>query len=230
MWRLCEQLQLKKSDHVLEIGSGWGAMAVYMAKHYGCRVTTTTISDAQYDYAKAAVKAAGLEDKVTLLKQDYRCLIGQFDKLVSIEMIEAVGKAYLPVFIEQCNALVKPGGLMAIQMITIADQRLDYYARNVDFIQKYVFPGGFLPSVTALLAQMTRYSRMVVRDIEDIGLDYATTLQHWRMRFESRLDDVRALGYDESFIRMWRYYLCYCEGGFLSRGISTVQMTFEKQK
>ncbi|CAM3790957.1 Cyclopropane-fatty-acyl-phospholipid synthase [Vibrio aerogenes CECT 7868] len=230
MGRLCEQLQLKASDHVLEIGTGWGAMAVYMAKHYGCRVTTTTISDAQYDYAKSAVKAAGVEEQVTLLKQDYRCLEGQFDKLVSIEMIEAVGKAYLPVFIQQCHSLIKPGGLMALQMITIADQRLDYYARNVDFIQKYVFPGGFLPSVTALLTQMTRHSRMVVRDIKDIGLDYATTLNHWRERFESRLEEVRALGYDESFIRMWRYYLCYCEGGFLSRGISTVQMTFEKQQ
>ncbi len=150
MDRLCQQLQLTANDHVIEIGTGWGAMAIYMAQHYGCKVTTTTISEEQFAYAEAEITRLGLEAQITLLKQDYRLLEGQFDKLVSIEMIEAVGKAYLASYIEKCQSLLKPGGLMAIQAITIADQRYDYYSNNVDFIQKYIFPGGFLPSITVL--------------------------------------------------------------------------------
>lgn len=228
MERLCQQLQLQASDHVLEIGTGWGAMAIYMAQTYGCKVTTTTISEEQFAYTQALVESLGLTDQITLLKQDYRQLTGQFDKLVSIEMIEAVGKAYLKSYIQQCNQLLKPQGLLAIQAITITDQRYDYYSNNVDFIQKYIFPGGFLPSITALTQMATRFSNLVVRNVFDIGLDYAHTLADWRLRFEAALPEVQRLGYDERFIRMWRYYLCYCEGGFQARTISTIHMTFQK--
>ncbi|CAH0526485.1 SAM-dependent methyltransferase [Vibrio hippocampi] len=228
MDRLCQQLKLTPSDHVMEIGTGWGGMAIYMAKQYGCRVTTTTISDEQYDYAKAEVEKQGLSQQITLLKQDYRKLEGQFDKLVSIEMIEAVGKSYLVSYLKKCQSLLKPKGLMAIQAITIADQRYDYYSNSVDFIQKYIFPGGFLPSITALTGNCTRHTDLIVRDLYDIGPDYALTLQHWRKRFESALEQVKSLGYDERFIRMWRYYFCYCEGGFKAKSISTVHMTLQR--
>ncbi|ENF8747480.1 class I SAM-dependent methyltransferase [Vibrio fluvialis] len=228
MDRLCQQLQLTANDHVIEIGTGWGAMAIYMAQHYGCKVTTTTISEEQFAYADAEIARLGLEEQITLLKQDYRLLEGQFDKLVSIEMIEAVGKAYLQSYIEKCQSLLKPGGLMAIQAITIADQRYDYYSNNVDFIQKYIFPGGFLPSITVLTQMATRHTDFIVRDVFDIGMDYAKTLADWRLRFEAALNTVQALGYDERFVRMWRYYLCYCEGGFNARTISTIHMTLQR--
>ncbi|EPN4931941.1 class I SAM-dependent methyltransferase [Vibrio fluvialis] len=228
MDRLCQQLQLTANDHVIEIGTGWGAMAIYMAQHYGCKVTTTTISEEQFAYAEAEITRLGLEAQITLLKQDYRLLEGQFDKLVSIEMIEAVGKAYLPSYIEKCQSLLKPGGLMAIQAITIADQRYDYYSNNVDFIQKYIFPGGYLPSITVLTQMATRHTDFIVRDVFDIGMDYAKTLADWRLRFEAALNTVQALGYDERFVRMWRFYLCYCEGGFNARTISTIHMTLQR--
>ncbi|HHP0463079.1 TPA: class I SAM-dependent methyltransferase [Vibrio harveyi] len=228
MERLCQQLELKSSDHVIEIGTGWGAMAIYMAEQYGCRVTTTTISEEQYAYAEQKINECGLTDKITLLKEDYRNLMGSYDKLVSIEMIEAVGKQFLPSYIKKCESLLKPGGLMAIQAITIADQRYDYYSNNVDFIQKYIFPGGFLPSVTSLTQATTKHSDLVTRDLFDIGLDYAKTLNEWHHRFNQSEHDVRAFGYDDRFVRMWRYYLSYCEGGFLARTISAVHMTFQR--
>lgn len=228
MERLCQQLELKPSDHVIEIGTGWGAMAIYMAEQYGCRVTTTTISEEQYAYAEQKINERGLTDKITLLKEDYRNLTGSYDKLVSIEMIEAVGKQFLPSYIKKCESLLKPSGLMAIQAITIADQRYDYYSNNVDFIQKYIFPGGFLPSVTSLTQATTKHSDLVTRDLFDIGLDYAKTLNEWHHRFNQSEHDVRAFGYDDRFVRMWRYYLSYCEGGFLARTISAVHMTFQR--
>ncbi|WP_434068882.1 class I SAM-dependent methyltransferase [Vibrio campbellii] len=228
MDRLCQQLELKASDHVIEIGTGWGAMAIYMAEQYGCQVTTTTISEEQHAYAEQKIKERGLEDKVTLLKEDYRNLTGTYDKLVSIEMIEAVGKQFLPSYIKKCESLLKSGGLMAIQAITIADQRYDYYSNNVDFIQKYIFPGGFLPSVTSLTQATTKYSDLVTRDLFDIGLDYAKTLNEWHHRFNQAESEVRSFGYDDRFVRMWRYYLSYCEGGFLARTISAVHMTFQR--
>ncbi|PQJ45771.1 SAM-dependent methyltransferase [Vibrio campbellii] len=228
MDRLCQQLELKASDHVIEIGTGWGAMAIYMAEQYGCQVTTTTISEEQHAYAEQKIKELGLEDKVTLLKEDYRNLKGTYDKLVSIEMIEAVGKQFLPSYIKKCESLLKSGGLMAIQAITIADQRYDYYSNNVDFIQKYIFPGGFLPSVTSLTQATTKYSDLVTRDLFDIGLDYAKTLNEWHHRFNQAESEVRSFGYDDRFVRMWRYYLSYCEGGFLARTISAVHMTFQR--
>ncbi|MEL7291779.1 MAG: cyclopropane-fatty-acyl-phospholipid synthase family protein [Pseudomonadota bacterium] len=228
MERLCQQLKLNQDDHVIEIGTGWGAMAIYMAEQYGCRVTTTTISEQQYQHAKAEIERKGLEQKITLLKQDYRLLEGQFDKLVSIEMIEAVGKQYLTSYIQKCQSLLKPGGLMAIQAITIADQRYDYYSNNVDFIQKYIFPGGFLPSITALTQATTKHSDLVLRDLFDIGQDYARTLREWYLRFNQQIQRVEELGFDQRFVRMWNYYFCYCEGGFKARSISTVHMTFER--
>lgn len=228
MDRLCQQLELKPADHVVEIGTGWGAMAIYMAEQYGCQVTTTTISEEQHAYAEQKIKERGLEDKITLLKEDYRNLTGTYDKLVSIEMIEAVGKQFLPSYIKVCESLLKSGGLMAIQAITIADQRYDYYSNNVDFIQKYIFPGGFLPSVTSLTQATTKYSDLVARDLFDIGLDYAKTLNEWHLRFNRAESEVRSFGYDDRFVRMWRYYLSYCEGGFLARTISAVHMTFQR--
>lgn len=228
MDRLCQQLELKPTDHVVEIGTGWGAMAIYMAEQYGCQVTTTTISEEQHAYAEQKIKERGLENRITLLKEDYRNLTGTYDKLVSIEMIEAVGKQFLPSYIKVCESLLKSGGLMAIQAITIADQRYDYYSNNVDFIQKYIFPGGFLPSVTSLTQATTKYSDLVARDLFDIGLDYAKTLNEWHLRFNRAESEVRSFGYDDRFVRMWRYYLSYCEGGFLARTISAVHMTFQR--
>ncbi|MDP2570853.1 cyclopropane-fatty-acyl-phospholipid synthase family protein [Vibrio penaeicida] len=228
MDRLCKQLQLNENDHVLEIGTGWGGMAIYMASQYGCRVTTTTISEEQYQYAKTSIAEAGLNDQITLLKRDYRLLEGEFDKVVSIEMIEAVGKQYLSSYIDKCYSLLKPDGLLAIQAITIADQRFDKYSKEVDFIQKYIFPGGFLPSVTHLMDQMTNNSQFVIRDLYDIGQDYARTLSDWHYAFNQSYSKVIQLGYDERFVRMWRYYMSYCEGGFLANTISTVHLTFHK--
>jgi cyclopropane-fatty-acyl-phospholipid synthase len=228
MERLCQQLELSEADHVIEIGTGWGAMAIYMAQKYGCRVTTTTISKEQLAYAKQRVHELGLQDQITLLEQDYRDLEGRYDKLVSIEMIEAVGKSFLKSYVEKCNQLLKPGGIMAIQAITIADQRYHHYSNNVDFIQKYIFPGGFLPSTTSLLGSTTEHSKLVLRNLHDIGIDYADTLADWDKRFNLAIESVRELGYDERFIRMWRYYLAYCEGGFRAKSISTVQLTFDK--
>ncbi|PMM42069.1 SAM-dependent methyltransferase [Vibrio breoganii] len=230
MDRLCQQLKLQSGDTVIEIGTGWGGMAIYMAKTYGCHVTTTTISEEQFAYAAQKVQEQGLSDQVTLLKQDYRDLEGQFDKLVSIEMIEAVGREFLPSYIDKCQSLLKPGGLMAIQAITIADQRFESYSKGVDFIQKYIFPGGFLPSVTHLLQQTTKHSQLVLHDLHDIGIDYAKTLREWLHRFNLSEKELASFGYDERFMRMWRYYLCYCEGGFLAQRISTVHLTFRNPK
>ncbi|THD51378.1 class I SAM-dependent methyltransferase [Enterobacteriaceae bacterium ML5] len=229
MRRLCDQLHLHAGDHLLEIGTGWGAMAEFAAREYGCQVTTTTISREQYDYACERIEKAGLTGRVTVLFEDYRALRGQFDKLVSIEMIEAVGKRYLKTFFKRCNALLKPNGRMAIQAITIADQRYASYSRNVDFIQRYVFPGGFLPSITAMNDTMTRCTSLVVRDLFDIGFDYARTLHEWRERVQrywnAQLDGAQ----DERFRRLWLFYLCYCEAGFRARTISTVQLIAERR-
>ncbi|KGY12783.1 cyclopropane-fatty-acyl-phospholipid synthase [Vibrio tubiashii] len=228
MERLCQQLKLTADDSVIEIGTGWGAMAIYMAENYGCHVTTTTISEQQYQYTKQQVEQRGLQDRITLLKQDYRLLEGRFDKLVSIEMIEAVGKQFLTSYIQKCQSLLKSGGLMAIQAITIADQRYDSYSKNVDFIQKYIFPGGFLPSITALTQATTQHSDLILRDLFDIGQDYAQTLKDWYVNFNHAHQRVSELGFDDRFVRMWNYYFCYCEGGFRAKSISTVHMTFQR--
>lgn len=228
MERLCEQLALTAGDHLLEIGTGWGAMAEYAARHYGCRVTTTTLSREQYIWATERIARAGLQDRVQVLLCDYRDLTGQFDKLVSVEMIEAVGKRYLPDFFRTCQARLRPGGKMAIQAITIQDQRYRDYSKSVDFIQRYIFPGGFLPSITAMSELMTRHTDFVVRNLFDMGPDYARTLTHWRQRFLHAWQDIEKLGFDERFRRMWLYYFGYCEAGFNARTISVVQLTAER--
>ncbi len=222
--RICEKLRLTPSDRVVEIGTGWGGFALHAAKHYGCHVTTTTISARQYEYARARIAAEGVEDRITLLQRDYRDLDGTYDKLVSIEMIEAVGHQFLATFFEKCASLLKPDGEMLLQAITIADQRYNSARRNVDFIKRYVFPGGFLPSVTAMANAMTKGTELRIIGLEDIGLHYAVTLKHWRERFLAKLDDVRKLGFSREFIRLWEFYLCYCEGAFRERAIGNVQM------
>ena len=225
---VCQRLQLTADDHVIEIGTGWGGFAIYAAKHYGCHITTTTISDAQYEEAKKRVKAAGLTDKITLLKQDYRELTGQYDKLVSIEMIEAVGHEYLPTFFAKCNSLLKPTGLMVLQAITFNDQNYQNYIESVDFIQTHIFPGGCLLSNQELNTQFTEQTDMVVKQLHDYGFDYAHTLRDWRIAFMAQRQEIKALGYDEAFIRLWEFYFCYCEGGFLERTIGVVQITAVK--
>ena len=225
---ICERLSLDKDDHLLEIGTGWGGLAIYAAQHIGCKVTTTTISDAQHAYAQQRVKELGLESQITLLKKDYRDLTGTFDKVVSIEMIEAVGHEFLPSFFEQCNARLKPGGKLLIQSITIADQRFEHYKNNVDFIQRYIFPGGFLPSINILSQQLTKSSEMVIEGLHDIGLDYAKTLADWRSNFLASWSELTQHGYDEEFKRLWLYYFAYCEGAFLERSISTVHLVARK--
>ncbi|MRS91771.1 methyltransferase domain-containing protein [Enterobacteriaceae bacterium RIT714] len=228
MARLCDQLALTPADHLLEIGTGWGAMAEFAARHYGCRVTTTTLSLEQFSWAQARIARAGLQDRVQVLLCDYRDLTGEFDKLVSVEMIEAVGKRFLPEFFRTCQARLRPGGKMAIQAITIQDQRYRAYSKSVDFIQRYIFPGGFLPSITAMSDLMTRHTDFVVRNLFDMGPDYARTLAHWRTRFIHAWQDIEKLGFDERFRRMWLYYLGYCEAGFNARTISVVQLTAER--
>ena len=225
---ICQRLSLNADDHLLEIGTGWGGLAIYAAQNYGCHVTTTTISDAQHAYAQNRIEKLGLGDKITLLKKDYRDLNGSFDKVVSIEMIEAVGYDFLPSFFKQCNDRLKEGGKLLIQSITIADQRFKYYKSNVDFIQRYIFPGGFLPSVNVLSQHLTDHSEMVIESLDDIGLDYAKTLAHWRDNFLVSWSTLSTLGYDETFKRLWLYYFAYCEGAFLERSTSTVHLVARK--
>ena len=226
--RICQKLALKPSDHLLEIGTGWGGFAAYAAQHYGCRVTTTTISKAQYEGAKARIQAADLQDKVTLIMEDYRELTGQYDKLVSIEMIEAVGHHYLDTYISKCASLLKPDGLALIQAITIEDQRYEQALKAVDFIKRYIFPGSFIPCVSAIVQSSARCSDLRLLNLEDQGESYALTLRSWRERFMAELEQVRAQGYNEEFIRMWEFYLCYCEGGFWEKSISNVQLLLAK--
>lgn len=225
---ICDKLDLQPSDHVVEIGSGWGGFAIYAAKHYGCRVTTTTISEQQYTLAKSRIDEAGLGDHITLLKEDYRKLEGHFDKLVSIEMIEAVGWKYYPQFFEKCASLLKPEGVMLIQAITIEDQRYEYAKKHVDFIQRYIFPGSCIPSIQALNTASSTHSDMRLVHLEDFAEHYARTLRCWFEAFNARLEEVRASGYSEEFIRMWQFYLCYCEGGFRERSIGVAHLMYAK--
>jgi len=226
--RACRQLNLKPGDHLLEIGTGWGGLAIYAAENYGCRVTTTTISREQYNLAVERVQAAGVSDRVSVLLSDYRDLEGQFDKLVSIEMIEAVGSEYFDTYFRKCSELLRTDGMMFLQSIVIKDQRFQEYITSVDFIRKYIFPGGCLPSVAAMLQSTASITDMRLLQLEDIAPHYAQTLRCWQQQFQNRLDQVRELGYSESFIRMWDYYFSYCEAAFEERQCNTVQMLFAK--
>ncbi|MFG0297277.1 MAG: class I SAM-dependent methyltransferase [Maioricimonas sp. JB045] len=222
--RMCRLLDLRPEDEVLEIGTGWGSFAIHAAGRYGCRVTTTTISDQQYEVAEKRIRLAGLTDRIRLLKCDYRDLTGQFDKLASIEMIEAVGPQYLDGFFAKCRSLLAPEGLMAIQAIVMNEQRYESYVRSSDFIQKYIFPGGSLPTPMTMSRAASRSTDMRVLKMDDFATHYAKTLACWRERFDERIGEVRRLGYDERFIRMWEYYLCYCEAAFAERYCGVVQM------
>ncbi len=226
--RICRKLALKPSDRVVEIGTGWGGFALHAARHYGCHVTTTTISTEQHALARARIADAGLENRITLLKADYRDLTGTFDKLVSIEMIEAVGHHYFDAYFAKCSELLAPHGMMLLQAITIADQRYGPALRSVDFIQKHIFPGCCIPSVAVMSDAVARVTDLRIFDLEDIGPHYATTLRRWRENLFANVDRVRALGYPEAFVRMWEFYLCYCEGGFAERATGDVQMLLVK--
>jgi len=228
--RICQKLQLNKNDHIIEIGSGWGGFAIYAAKNYDCNVTTTTISKEQFSEAETRIKAAGLTDKITLLLEDYRDLSGAYDKLVSIEMIEAVGYKYYRDYFNKCSSLLKDNGLMVIQAITIADQQYKRTIKSVDFIQKYIFPGGCLPSLTDMTNTLTENTDIRIVNVEDIGPHYATTLSHWRDRMYENIESIKGMGYSDQFIRMWHYYLCYCEGAFIERAIGDVQIIAIKPK
>jgi cyclopropane-fatty-acyl-phospholipid synthase len=225
---VCRKLELNTCDHLLEIGTGWGGLAVHAARHYGCRVTTTTISEEQFVLATRKVAEAGLDHLVTVIRQDYRDLSGHYDKLVSIEMIEAIGHQYMDTYFRKCCSLLRPDGMMLIQAITIKDQLYRSALNDVDFIKKFIFPGGFLPSVTAMIEAICRTTDMKLFHLQDIGPHYARTLREWRQRFFNRLDEIRELGYSDEFIRLWEYYFCYCEGGFLERDIGTVQMVLTR--
>jgi cyclopropane fatty-acyl-phospholipid synthase-like methyltransferase len=224
------QAALRPGMKVLDIGSGWGGMAIYAAKHTGCRATTTTISQEQYDLAKARVEAEGLQDRITLLFEDYRDLDGQFDKLVSIEMIEAIGHQFQDTYFAKCASLLKPGGKALIQAITIEDHRYQQALDSVDFIKRYIFPGSYIPCVSAMVSSAAQAGKLRLLDLQDIGDSYAKTIHAWRERFLSRESDVLALGYDRRFLRMWDFYLAYCEAGFLEQSISDVHLLLGKER
>ena len=225
---ICKKLNLKKTDHVIEIGTGWGGFAIYAAKNYGCKVTTTTISIEQYKFAKQKIKEAGLGKKIKVLLKDYRLLKGQYDKLVSIEMIEAVGYQFYDEYFKIIGQLLKNNGEALIQAITIKDQRYSKAIQSVDFIQKYIFPGSCIPSITAIQNSLTSSTDLVINDIRDIGHHYARTLADWRKRFLKNKQEIRKLGFDDKFLRMWLFYFAYCEGGFEEKVISDIHLHITK--
>jgi len=225
---VCHALALQPGDELLEIGTGWGGLAIHAARHYGCRVTTTTISRAQHDYAREQIERAGLGDRVTLLFEDYRNLRGQYDKLASVEMIEAVGAPYLDTYLAKCSALLRRTGAMLLQAITIQDQHYLAQLRDVNFIQRYVFPGSFLPSINAIADSLRRVTDLKIFHLQDIGPHYARTLASWRRNFFEHLGAVRKLGFNDQFIRLWEFYLCYCEGAFAERALGDAQLLLTK--
>lgn len=224
----CRKLELKPHDHLLEIGTGWGGLAIHAAQHYGCRVTTTTISREQHRYAVDRIRQLGLSDRIEVLLQDYRDLQGHYDKLVSIEMIEAVGAGFLDTYLQKCSSLLKDQGAMLLQAITLQDQFYERALRTVDFIQRFVFPGSFIPSVNAIGNSLRRVTDMKIFHLEDIGPHYARTLALWRDNFRAHLGEVRKMGFPDSFVRLWEFYLSYCEAGFEERRLGDVQMLLTK--
>jgi cyclopropane-fatty-acyl-phospholipid synthase len=226
--RLCRQLHLKPSDHVLEIGSGWGGNAIHIAKNYGCKVTTATISEEQYKLAKERIAKENLSDKVQVILKDYRLLEGKYDKIVSIEMLEAVGAEFYDTYFKKCSDLLTKNGILAIQVITCPDSRFESIKNGVDWIQKHIFPGSLLPSVAAINSSINKTSDLTLVDLKDIGLHYASTLSMWHKAFNSKLIEVRSLGFNDHFIRKWNYYLCYCEAAFAMRNINVMQMVYTR--
>ena len=226
--RICRKLQLSKSDKVIEIGTGWGSFAIHAAKKYGCHVTTTTISDAQFQYASKRIREEGLESNITILNKDYRDLKGEYDKLVSIEMIEAVGYEFIPNFFKTASSLLKSDGLMALQGITYNDQGFDKYKNSVDLIKRYIFPGSCLISINHITEVIKNKTDLTIVNFEDITSHYAETLKRWRVNFLNSIDQVKKMGFSESFINMWEFYFVYCEAGFAERHIGDVQIVFAK--
>ena len=226
--RICRKLDLKPNDNILEIGTGWGSFAIHAAKKYGCHITTTTISDAQYEYAKQRIIDEGLESKIKLLNQDYRNLSGTFDKIISIEMIEAVGHEYVELFFQKVSKLLKKDGLFALQGITFNDHKFDEYKNSVDFIKKYIFPGSCLISISQITNAIKNRTDLEVVNLEDISKHYSKTLYEWRKNFMNVLPEVKSLGFSNAFINMWEFYLIYCEAGFIERNIGDYQVIFAK--
>jgi cyclopropane-fatty-acyl-phospholipid synthase len=228
MDRLCRKLRLDSCHHVLEIGCGWGSFAIHAAQNYGCRVTGITISPQQYELARQRVAEAGVSDLVEIRLQDYRLVTGQYDRIVSIEMLEAVGDEFLPVFFAKCHEVLKKSGVLGLQVITSPDSRYETFKQNVDWIQKHIFPGSLLPSIGAVNHAIQKTGDLVLRNLEDFGTHYARTLALWRDQFEKRIDRIRTLGFDETFRRKWNYYLSYCEAAFRMRNISVVQIVYSR--
>ncbi len=226
--RLCREINLKSSDHVLEIGSGWGGFALHAARNYGCRITTVTISEEQFKYAHDLFLSEGLSNQIDIHLQDYRTLEGSYDKIVSIEMLEAVGHRYLPVYFEKVNELLKPNGCIGLQVITSQDKRYEEFRNDVDFIMKHIFPGSQTPSITAIQQAINKVSDLNLHDAKDIGLDYTKTLRFWFNAFNNRLDEVNGLGMNDKFIRKWNYYLQYCEAAFRLRHITVMQLVYTR--
>ncbi len=222
--RICRKLSLGPGDHVVEIGSGWGSFAVHAAERFGCRITTTTISDAQYEYTAKRVADAGLGDRVTVCNRDYRDLGGTYDKLVSIEMIEAVGWRQLDTFFATCAGLLRPEGVMALQAIVIEDGSYERAKNRDDLVKRLIFPGGFLPSIEAISRSITSSTDLRIIDLEDIGRHYAETLRRWRVNVEAHAEEIKGLGLGEAFLRLWHMYLCYCEAAFSERHVSDIQV------
>jgi cyclopropane-fatty-acyl-phospholipid synthase len=225
---ICDSLKLTSSDHVLEIGSGWGGLAIFAAENYGCKVTTTTVSDKQFEHVKSEVKRLNLQDKVEVLNKDYRDLSGQYDKLVSVEMIEAVGHVYFETFFKKCNDLVRPGGLFFLQAITINDKAYEQAKIDIDFIKKYIFPGGCLPSMRVIHESITKCTQMQLLNSYEIGPHYVKTLSDWMTRFNARVDVIKSLGFTEQFIRTWQFYFCYCIAGFRQSYINNIHILWQK--
>lgn len=225
---ICQMLELQPKDHVIEIGCGWGSFAIHAAQHYGCRITGVTISPEQHRLATQRVADAGLTGQVEFRLCDYRHVNGQFDKLASIEMIEAVGHSYLPLFFRKCSSLLLPGGKMALQAITLPNERYDQYLRGSDFIQQYIFPGGCLLSQDTIEKHVADHTDLIINDIKDIGIHYAETLRRWQKNFWEHEKEIRSLGYSEDFIRIWHYYFCYCEAGFDELYLGDLQILLTK--
>ena len=226
--RICRKLRLCESDRVIDIGCGWCGFALHAATNYGCHVTGITISKEQFEHDKRLVSEKGLDERITILLKDYRHVTGQFDKLVSIEMIENVGREFLDTFFQSCSNLLKPDGAMLLQAIRMPDQRYDQYVGSTDFIQQYIFPGGFLPSMGAICQSIAKETDLQPIHLEDMTEDYANTLMVWRLRFLEKADEIREMGYSEEFIRLWEYYLAYCETGFREKMLADAQIVFAK--
>ncbi|MGM0520029.1 MAG: class I SAM-dependent methyltransferase [Campylobacterota bacterium] len=228
--KLADKLNIKQGDEVLEIGSGWGSMAIHLAKHRKCKVTTVTLSEEQKKLCVERFKQNDVDGMIDIFLKDYRDLEGRYDAIIAVEMFEAVGKEYFDLFFKKCESLLKPSGVLALQVITMPDNRYKYYSKSTDFIQKYIFPGGHLPSVSKILEVTSKNTRLNLLNLEEFTEDYAKTLNIWFKNFKSRINEVKSLGFDEYFIRMWQMYLNYCEAAFITRNVNLVQLVFSRDQ